>query len=617
MTQSIKIYLILLLAIICQTVNAQAPFLSATSNKSTVGLNEQFQITYSLNGSGRNFRGPDLRDFAVLSGPNQSSNMQYVNGDFSQSISFSYILQPRKEGAFKIGSATIEVEGKSIPSNAINITVVKGNNPSAQQRGGGQQNAGDDQSNGGLSDKNIFIRAIVNKTNVVQGEALVVTYKLYTNVNIMNYVVDNMPAFNGFWNQEIKLPEQLQLTNETVDGVNYKCGEIKKVVLFPQQSGNLSIDPMQITCIARVQTKQNRRGNDPFGMFSDPFFGDPFGLGGVKDVKYEFKSNSVKVAVKALPSNAPASFGGSVGKLSMNASIDKLTTKENDPISLKIKISGNGNLKLAEAPVIEFPSDFEVYDPKINENFKTSESGMIGNKTIEYLIIPRHEGEYDLAPIEFTYFDLDKKQYVTESSPPYKIKVLRGNGSSSASINSTAKDDFQLIGRDIRYIKTKTEELDTIDHSFFGSISFYSLGIMPFLLFIGLVAYQKKQDEFSSNKSLMRSRRATSVAKKRLAIAEKAIKDGQNDIVVQEVYKALSGYNSDKLSIPLSEMNKDTIIAEMQKRKVASSIINSLTDTIDYCEMARFGGKLSDIEVTKIYDDTLKLISQLEESLKA
>jgi hypothetical protein len=599
--------LIIILLFPCSIIAAQ-PVLTGTVNKSTVGLNEQFQLTYTLNGNGRSFQAPDLKDFHVLGGPNQSTQVQIINGSYSQSLSFTYYLQPKAEGTFKIGFASVEAEGKRIQSNGLIVTVVKGN-AAAQKQG---------STESGVTDKNIFLRAEVNKQNVYQGESVTVTFKLYTNVNIVNYTISKSPSMNGFWNQDIELPEQLQLSNATIDGINYKVGVLKKVVLFPQQSGTLYIDPMELECIARIAVKGRNRV-DPFGVFqNDPFFNDPFfGFGSARDVKFAFKSNKVPVNVKALPQGAPESFNGSVGQFSFDASLDKSTTSANEPVSLKIKISGSGNMKLIEAPEMEFPGDIESYDPKVNENIRVNESGVSGSKTIEYLLIPRHEGTYELQPVTFSYFDLNRKQYVSKTAGPFKLKVGRGTGRTENSVaESVSKSDFQLLGKDIRYIKINDHEFISGHSTFFGSSGFYALVAAPFALFGGLLWYRNRMLMLNRDVSSVKSRKATQLAKKRLSVAQKHMSAGSKNSFYDEVSKAMWGYVGDKLSIAPSELSRTRLTQALESRNVAPETIAQFLHIIDECEMARFAGA-STAALDGMYNQAINSITTIENSLKA
>ena len=589
---------------------AQNAFLSATASKSTVGVGEQFQVTFTLNCDGQNFRSPDLSNFNVLSGPNRSSNISIVNNSYTQSLSFTFFLQPKSEGNFKIGPASIEVQGKRINSNIVNLTVVKGN----PQQGGNPNNRGQNGNQSeGISDKNLFVRAIVNKSSVFEGEALTVTFKIYTNIDVNSYSVSKAPAFNGFWNQDIEIPNPPPTSVEVIDGVRYTTAVIKKAVLFPQQSGVLTIDPMELECIARIRVR-NQRMMDPFGMFNDPFFADAFG--GVQQVKCTAKSIPIKINVKELPGTAPATYSGAVGSLSFDASLDKSVTKENEPVNLKFKITGNGNLKLATAPDVSFPEDLETYDPKIGENYKASDAGENGSKTIEYLIIPRHEGDYEIPPVTFTYFDLVKQQYVSKTAGPFKIKVGKGSGSSSAS-SSGSKSDVQVLGRDIRYLKTDKQLFPSDGGRFFGSWLFYVLCLVPLLAAAGGVYYKRQTAFNAANSVLVRSKKATAYAQKRLASAGKLINENKNALAFEEISKALWGYASDKLTIPVSELSKENIAEQLKSKNVSEQSIQQFTNCIATCEMAQYGGLDVTAQSNKLYQDAIQIITDIEGGMKS
>ncbi len=596
--------------LICFTGNAQNAFLSATASRTTVGVGEQFQVTFTLNGEGQNFRSPDLSSFNVLSGPNFSSSVTIVNNSYSKSLSFTFYLQAKAEGNFKIGPASIDVQGKKVSSNIINLTVVKGN----PQQNNGQSNRGQDNSqNNGINDKNLFVRAIVNKSSVYEGEALTVTYKIYTNIQVNSYSVSKAPAFNGFWNQDIEVPNPPPMTMEVVDGVRYNTAVIKKAVLFPQQSGVLTIDPMELECIARIRVKSQRM-MDPFGMFSDPFFGDAFG--GVQDVKCNAKSQPIKINVRELPGNAPSTFSGAVGSLMFDASLDKTTTKENEPVNLKFKISGSGNLKLATAPDVTFPEDLETYDPKIGENYKASDAGVNGSKTIEYLIIPRHEGDYEIPAVTFTYFDLGKQQYVSKTAGPFKIKVGRGSGNTSAS-SSSSKSDVQVFGRDIRYLKTDKQLFPSDGGLFYGSWLFYLLSLLPFIAVAGGIYYKRQTAFNAANSILVRSKKATSFAQKRLAAAGKLISESKHTLAFEEISKALWGYASDKLTIPVSELSKENISDKFREKNINDIAIERFTNCISTCEMAQYGRLDVTTQSNKLYQDAIQIITDIEGGLKS
>lgn len=591
------------------TATAAEISFTATVNRNPIGTNEQFSITFTINAQASNFQAPSFRDFNVLSGPNQSTSMQFINGNMSQSVSFTYYLQAKSEGTFRIDPATIEVNGVKIKSNALTLNVVKGQGKPQAGTNSSQNN--DD----GITTKSVFLRVSVNKSSVYRGEAILATYKLYTKVNLVNYTIDKLPALNGFWSQELKMPEQLELRTEVINGEQYRVGIVKKVILFPQQSGTLTIDPMQGSCIARVQN-QRKRSNNPFDIFNDPFFNDPF-FNMARDVKVNVKSEPVKINVKDLPPAPDDNFKGAVGSFTLQAALDKDQVKANDAINLKVKITGKGNLKLIDAPDLKLPTDFESYDPKINDNVSITENGVTGNKTFEYLIIPRHEGEYTIDPIHFTFFDLNKKQYVQLTSSPLKVTVkgISGDASAAQSVASYQnKTDVKLLGKDIAFIKTGN--LTTYTHgTFFGSVLFYALLLLPVLLLTVFILYKKRKEKLSGNVAYMRSTRATKMAQKRLSTAKKQLDAGKTDLFYEEIFKGLNGYASDKLGIDMADMNKDTLSQKLREHQISETLISKLIHTIDTCELARFASQFQSVNPQQIYTDSVSIITELENSL--
>ncbi|HEX5001454.1 MAG TPA: BatD family protein [Bacteroidia bacterium] len=591
-------------------LSAGAQTLTATVTKNPVAVNDQFELKFTLDGSGTKFRAPSLNDFMVLSGPNQSQSMQFYNGSMSQSLTFSYILQAKKEGTFRINPALIESGGKDISSMPISITVVKGQ-PGSGQAQGNQQSQGEKTN---ISTNNIFIRVSVDKSSVYLGEAIVVTYKLYSNVQLVNYAISKVPALTGFWSHDLEMPAQLQLHNENINGVTYQVGEIKKAVIFPQQSGTLTIDPMEGEVIARIQVKR-AKSNNPFDLFNDPFFNDPFfGAGGYRDVRYAVKSDPVRVTVKDLPPNPPSSFKGAVGKFSMAASIDKPAPKANDAVSLKVKISGSGNLKLLDAPSIAVPEDIETYEPKTTDNVAFSVKGANGTRTIEYLLIPRIPGKYDLGEVAFSYFDPAKKSYVTINKGPFSLQVEKGADGGYATVGS-GKSEFKVLGRDIRFIKTNVPDFIETGHSFVGSWLFWLLVILPPLLFAGALLYYRKNREALMNVALMRSKKAGKMARKRLSKAKALLDTGNEAGFYDETSKALWDYSGHKLGIPVASLSKEILTAKLLGSGIDKSLVQGFSDLIDSCEMSRFAGAVSNGTPSAVYEKAIELISSIENGL--
>lgn len=580
--------------------------LTASVSSTTVAVGEQIELTFELDGNGKNFQAPSMPDFNVLMGPSSSTSMQIINGSVSQSISYTYILQATKTGTFRIGPASIESGGKRIQSNSLTISVVKGNPQSAGQgrgsTGGGEMNL----------EKKVFIKAVADKSNVFRGEGIVVTYKLYTQVSLVNYSLNKLPLFEGFFSQEITIPQQAEFHNENLGGLNYKVATIKKVVLFPQRSGNLVLDAMKGQVVARVQTKTKTRSNDPFSQF----FNDPFFNNNVQDVKVNLNSEPLNINVRELPSSAPATFTGVVGRFSMEMNVDRREAKAHDAINLKIKISGKGNIKLIDAPKIDFPPDFETYDPKINSTVSANDAGVNGSKSFEYLMIPRNPGEYKVKVSDFSYFDPGKNKYETIPGAEFILKIGKGSETSSTvTVQGVAKSDIQYLGKDIRFIKTATPAFISGNKLFYGTILFYVLLIIPFILFIILLIFRRRYMASQSNTALLKRRKANKMAMKRLSAAQKYLSENNTNAFLDEMFRALWGFVSDKLEIAVSELSKENVSHILSAKGVSEQSIQLFIRTLDACEMGRFA-RSSAASNEEIYKNGIDVISYLEEEIK-
>lgn len=588
---------------------------TASASNTTVAVGDQIQLTFQLEGSGKNFQAPNFADFNVLMGPSQSTSMQFINGSMSQSISFTYIIQAVKEGVFKIPPASIETEGKRLQSNNLTITVSKGGNNSQQQSGNQQQSGKSGSDNAVQSGgKNVFFKVSVGKSTVYRGEGVLVTYKLYTKVTLVNYGLNKMPSLEGFFSQEIPMPQQLEFHIENVDGVQYKVADIKKLVLFPQRTGTLSLDPMEGEVVARMQVKR-QQSRDPFDQFfNDPFFNNPFFNNSVQDIPIKLKSDPVKIVVKELPEGAPETFNGAVGKFSMETDLDKKETKAHDPVTLKIKISGKGNLKLIDPPKIDFPPDFETYDPKVNANVTASGNGVSGSKTFEYLVIPRNAGEYKFSVSGFTFFNLDNNKYETVPGVDYILKIGKGDETTTTTVSGVSKSDIQFLGKDIRFIKTSQPLFVQRDGTLFSSPLFYTLCGAPALLFVLLLVFRKRYDEMQSNVTLLKSRRANKVAMKRLSAAKKSLSENNSEKFLDEMFQALWGFVSDRLQIPVSELSKENVSQALEQKNVSSESIIKFNQTLDALELARFAKGIA-ASNQEIYQKGIEVITRLEEEI--
>jgi BatD DUF11 like domain len=596
------LYILTLIVLLANTAFAQK--FTAQTSKQRVAVGEQFQISFSLNSSGNNFQAPPLTNFDIYSGPNQSTSMSFVNGSMTQSISLSYIIAAKKEGKFTIGPAIVNVNGTNIQSNSIAIEVVKG---AANQQQGNAAAQAPSAPTENVSD-NLFVKTIVDKTKAYQGEQITVTQKVYTRYQLRGFQDIKFPDYTGFWAQDIPGNQQIQLTNEVIDGVTYQVGELKRTYIFAQRAGKLEIEPMKVECAIRKQS--NRRPRDIF----EQFFG-----GGYEDAVVSVKSKPITIEIKALPeTNKPVGFSGAVGNYSFKAQLSKESVKANDALNLTITLSGNGNIKLATPSEMHFPEDFETYDPKIKENISAGAKGVNGSKTFDYLIIPRHEGDYKIDQLNFSYFDPEKKEYVTLPSPEFNIHVEKGNADENASsiVNPKSKEDLKVLGNDIRYIKTNDFKLQAKDNYFFGSALFYTGIISPLLAFMGFIILRRKQLEQNKDIVAVKSRKASKMAKKRLSIAEQHLKSNNKEQFYIEILKALHGYLGDKLNINVADLNKEHISQILKTKNVNDATIQQLTSTIDNCEYARYAPSAVSGDLNSIYNGTVELIMKIEDEIK-
>jgi hypothetical protein len=585
-------------------VLAQDAAFTASVDRTTLATTDQFQVTFSLNGSsaGKSFQPPPFNDFLVLSGPNQSTSMQFINGSMSASVSYNYVLQPKAEGKFTIGPASIEYDGRTLRTQPIAVTVAKG---AARPK---QSQPGDDGDVGRQIGDNLYLKAAVDKSRIYQGEQLTVTYKIYTRVSVVNYQITKVPALTGFWSEDVDVPKQIQLTTETVNGKQYRVGILKKVALFPQRSGALEIDPMEVECV--VQMQSNRRSND----LLDQFFN---GFGNIRNVNYKVRSEVVKVAIAPLPpSGVPAGFHGAVGKYSMDVWLDKRKTSTNEPVTLKVKITGRGNIKLLEAPEVNVPPDIERYDPKVSDNIAKGGEVISGSRTFEYLLIPRHAGEQQIPAIRFGYFDLEKKEYAALTGPAFTIDVSKGADVAASGATGLGKEDVRLLGEDIRFIKSGETSFRTAGSSFVGSSLFYLLAVSPVVAFIGFLSFLRRRERTLGDVAGLKNRRARKVAQKRLAEAKKFLDASKKEEFYAETSRAMFGYIADKLAIPPASLSLETIRRTLGERGVKDDLVERVAKALEQCEFARFAPAVGSVQMDGMYREAADLISTMEDMIR-
>jgi len=590
--------------------------------KPVVSVGETFNLTYTLNAQGVNFRGPRISGFTVLTGPNMStaSSIRSINGRTSMTITntYSYILQTNREGTFDIPAASVTVDGKVYQSNKLSVQVQPGGTPSQQQgQGSATGNPPTAGNNGAQTDaKDVFLKAYVSDASPYQGEGSIVTYKLFTRVPIAQISISKLSSFQGFWSQNmLKDNERFPQYNQTIDGEQYVVAEIRKIALYPLKSGKLQIDPLEVECVAQVKRQTRQRSGDPF---FDDFFNNSFFSNSYATVEKSLKSNPLTIQVKPLPQeNKPADFGGAVGSFTFRSEIDQTTIKANEPVTLKFIISGTGNIQLIEQMNITFPPDFETYDPKVVSDYKTTATGVTGMQSFEYLIIPRKPGNFTIKPVTFSYFDLIKKRYVTLSSPSYDLTVEKGSGESGVMTYTGAnKEDIKYIGSDIRHIENQPFQLRKAGTYFMGSWRYFLLLLIPFVLFIILLIFLRKHSERRSDVLLMKNKKATRVARKRLKKAAEFLKGKQEADFYVEISQALWGYLSDKFGIPRAELSIDSVQEALKGKQVSDEILNQFTATLNDTEFARFAPGDKTLKMDEIYGKAMEIIAKIERELK-
>lgn len=583
--------------------------------KSAVQVGEQFRVTYSVNSQASNFSGPAFDGFRILGGPNPSTNQSYqiINGKVSQSYeqTYTYYLQATREGSFDIPPASVSVGGKKYESNAFTITVSQASAPPAGQQGASPAPQGQE----GISRDDVFIKAFVDKSNPYQGEQIIITYRIYTKVPISQLNVAKLSSFQGFWYKSLMdETAPLKQSSEVINGQEYITADLRKIALFPQRSGEIAIDPMELDCIAQLKVKSSR----PKDPFFDSFFDDPFFNRNVKNIELSLVSNPLLIKVKPLPAgNRPVSFSGAVGQFTMKTEADRSELKANEPVVLRVTISGKGNLELIDRVNIDFPPDFETYDPKVLNDISATGSGISGSRVFEYLAIPRNAGQFTIRPITFSYFDLARNDYVTLSSQEYVFDVGKGDQESTGiTYSGVSQKDIQFIGSDIRHIRTGAITLYRSSDHLFGSTVFYLWLFVPLALFIAAVLFIRANRRRMGNIELMRNRQANKVARKNLRKADEFLRSGQTEAFYVEISRALWGYISNKFNIPLSELSIETVSQRLEKVSVSPGSITEFTGVLDSCEYARFAPGDKSRKMSEIYDAALTIISRIENELK-
>lgn len=583
--------------------------------KRQVTVGEQFNVSYELDGNGSNFVAPNFVDFEILGGPfsSSSSSVQIINGSITRSnkTTYSFYLRALKEGTFKIPAATITIDRKKVKSTTMDITVVPGSGNASYA---GSPRNGDSSNSQSVDLGDVFVEAIPNKKTAYIGEQILLTYKIYYTIPISQLTVSKSPSYAGFWTKDITNNNgTLQQSSVVRDGKQYAVATVQEIVLIPQKTGTLTIDPLDISCIAQIRRQRERqRTNDPF----EDFFSDVIGSG-YTNVKKEIKSQPIDIEVKQLPSSEkPTSFRGAVGQFTFTSTIDKTDMKSNDAFTVTYTVSGKGNIELLEMPKPVFPPDFEVCDPKITTTTKNNSYGISGTKKAEYVVIPRVSGNFKLSQTVFSYFDPVKGRYVTLPSEEYEINVAKSaNEGGGGIIYAGGQESIKVIGTDIRHIMTETK-LHKFSGTFFATPLYFILTTLILVLFVSTLIIHDKINKFNKNEVLVRNKKATKTAKKRLQRAYNYLKVNDQNHFYEEYAQALWGYISDKLNITRSQLSMDTVKEMMFSKNAPEDIVNQFIELLNSCEFARFAPGDPGKKMDELYQKGIDVISKAERVLK-
>lgn len=571
-----------------------------------VNEGQQFSVMWTVNAGGGEFAAPSFNGFNKLIGPqtSYSSSTQIINGKVSNSTSYSYIyyLQTTKEGKYVIPPAVFTLKNKTYVSDSMHIEVL-GSTAQKQNIQAGVNPKGI-ESDLESSGNDIFVSLSLDRKDVYLGEHIIATVKLFTRVNIAGTNEIKFPSFNGFLKSDIETPPLTSLKQENINGRIYGTGVVQQFLLYPQITGEISIDPVQISVLIQQKSGQ-----------SDPFFGDFFST--YQTIPRAIASKTVLVKVKPLPGIQPTDYSGVVGKLSLSAVLDKDSVNVNDAINFKINISGSGNLKIAATPILKLSTDIEVYDPKVSDNIKNGVNGATGQKTFEYLLIPRHYGDYVIPAITYSYFNTSTGKYEKLTTRDFRFHAKKGSEQTTGITvyGGVSKEDVKYLGKDIRFIKSKPGKLNNSANVILSKRSFYSAFAFPLLAFLVILFLRREHIRRNSDLTLVRNRKAGKVAARRLRSASECLKNEELDNFYDEILRALWGYISDKLNIPVSDLTRNNAVTSLSERGIDEERINNLNSILDVCEFARFAPSGSETEAESIYEGASQFIKSVENSI--
>ena len=584
----LKFYISLFICLLSISLVAQEATLKAKVSKNKLGVNQRLRIEFSINKQGGdNFSPPNFTNFKVVGGPSQSVSQSWINGKVTFSQSYTYIIQPKRKGAFSIASASIKIGGKFIKSEPVKIIVLDAveipKNPNDPNY---------------VAQQNIHLVAEISKANPYVGEGIYVEYRLYVseNVSVYDTSISEAPKYNGFWNQDIKV-NGFPVKMGKYNGENYRYIVLQKALLIPTKTGKLSIDPMRMDIVIGV----------PSGRAD--FFGNAI----TKNIRREFASTKKIIRPKSLPlEGKPANFAGAVGDFNFNVALSKDILKANETSQVQIKISGKGNLKLFELPTVETPVELEMYQPERKERVRVNASGISGAVTDTYTVVPLYKGKYKIPSISFSYFNPKEKKYKTIATEDFFVDVQEGKELITVDTSSVRKQEVVATGKNFRYIATKTNFITTKKIDFFKSNLFYILFLLPLIAIPIGVFIGKKSNERSNDIVGNKTRKAEKLAKKYLSKAQKQL--GKKEAFYEALERALHNYLKAKLGIETAEISKERITEILESKNVKAAVINQFIEVLKNSDFARYT-PFTATEMKEEFERAKSVIIQLDKQL--
>ena len=609
---SMRLFLVLFFSSVMSLFAQGQVRFEVVNTPDVVAVGEVFRIEFNTNTTRPDkFIPPKFNGMTVIAGPSQSQSTSIINGKRSDSYSYIYVVSIDSVGKYTIPSAEIEVDGKKYKSKEFKIEAIVesgGNQRSGQQSQSNAQSQSQRTSSSTIATDDVLLRLVPSKTNVYRGEPIIVSIKLYTRVSLSDIRNFNLPAFNGFWTQRIdNTGGNISFNRETYNGKIYNSAVLAEYLLYPQSAGNIRIDQCDLNVLIQ-KAVEGRRSNSMFDLFDTPM---------VETVQRHLVTKPVTITVKELPAGAPEGFNGAVGQFSMKANIEPKSMSANSAGTYTLTLSGRGNMSMIQAPTPDFPQTFEVYNVKTTDNLQNGVNGTSGTKRFEYPFIPRAEGEYEIKPTKFVYFDTGNNKYVTLSADSFKMTITADSSAkerSAGMVSGITKEDLKILGQDIRYINTSTLKLTDRGHFFVLSLTYLLLLLVIMAAFAVAIILIRKNIKMRGNQALMRGRSAGKRALKRFKKAESDMNSQNEKEFYAEMLRALWGYISDKLNIPQSQLTKENILDKMIARGISSEIADEYLKVISDCEFAQYAPVQTSM-MKEVFERASKLVIEIESKI--